>query len=209
MVSSNLFLSESSQSYGEILGYLPRSCVVSGRGIGLEVYLDVLGAVLPVDAFWEIQAPQQAQHPGVLPHDQGEKAPDAVLAGGLDQASRQPDPEPSSLESVLDERRILGPVGVSFPLVTNDPDDLLGVLGIQSNQRIPILAVDVGEPCGHLIGELFQWSKEPQLYGPVARPPHESLQSRCILSPNPPHRYTSPIPENKTFLPVHRHKAPG
>src|SRR5687767_15141772 len=99
---------------------------VSGSVAGFEVYLDAFGAVLPAYAFGEIQTPQQAQHPDILPHDHGVEMSDAVLAGGVDQVPRQPDPEPPPLEPVLDKRRVLGPVGFFLPRVAHDGHYLTG-----------------------------------------------------------------------------------
>src|SRR5215211_7444528 len=98
------------------------------------------------------------------------EVPDAVLAGGFDEVPRQPDPEPPVLEPVLDERRILGAVSASLPLVANDPGDL--------------------------VGELSYGPEEPQFHRTTARPPDEPLQSRRVLSPYSTHRYAGPIPES-------------
>ncbi len=58
MVSSILFLSESGHSYRQILGHFAPPGVVSGRAAGPQVYLDAFGAVLPVYALGETEAPQ-------------------------------------------------------------------------------------------------------------------------------------------------------
>jgi hypothetical protein len=131
---------------------------------------------------------------------------DAPLFGSLDQAPGQPDPQPSTLEPVLHQRRVLGPVGAPLALVAHHGHDLALVIRVQRYQREPVLPIYLGEAPRLFFRELPHGTEETQLYRTLARPAHEPLQRRGILGPDLTYRHARPIPQYQNT--AYRHAEP-
>src|SRR5215208_1033916 len=93
-------------------------------------------------------------------------------------------PYPLALPTILDERRVLGSFVAWCAGIAYDGDDLLWVLGMQSDQAEVIHAISASEVAGLLVRYIFHRTQEAQIDGAFAASSVEPLQGGSIVWPN-------------------------
>ncbi len=112
-----------------------------------------------VSPYWAARVPEADAACARFGRYQRVQAPDAPLAGGLDQALRQGRAQSAALPAVLYHRRVLGPPVAGLARVTYDRDDLVSLAGIQRRQREVVGVFGAGEVGGLLVGQLSKGSR--------------------------------------------------
>src|SRR5215211_5088589 len=93
-------------------------------------------------------------------------------------------PYPLALPTILHERSVLSSFVTWFASVAYDGDDLLWVLGMQSDQAEVIHAISASEVAGLLVRQLLHRTEKAQIDGTFAAASVEPLQGGSVLWPN-------------------------
>jgi hypothetical protein len=148
-------------------------------------------------ALGKIKTAKDSEHAPITTHYQPIETPNPPITSNIHQEVSQTQTQPTSLPAISDESRILGSLSTRIAVVRYDRDDLVWIIGIQSDQCEAVNRIDMSEITGLLVGQPLHGTEEAQVDRPVAKAPVKPLEGGSVIGLDRPNRDDHPVGEGK------------